>query len=224
MATNKEQLNQANLNQLADFLRDFKFGDILRALPACLRKKATVAGGASNYNLATVNVLVLPADAKASVIHRATIRAGGVTGESTPQAFGTTPATTQCAVTPCGDIAFVAADAPSDFDVVYTPEKGDVYELNLDCVASVATIPATYTARGVVLLMEAEATAAAVAGKKIVLAPGAGAPATTQARLNAAKTTVTFNNGTDAVTKCRVKILVAAAADTDTKLQATASY
>ena len=223
MATNKEQLNLANLNQLADFLRDFKFGDILRALPACLRKKTTVAGGTTNYNLAAVNVLVLPTDAKAAVIHRATIRAGGVTGESTPQAYGTTPATTQCAVTPCGDIAFVAADAPTNFDAVYTPEKGDVYELNLDCAASVATIPSTYTDRGVVLLMEAEATAGSVTGKKIILVPGT-APATTQARLNAAKSTVIFNNGTDAVTKCRVKILVASAADTDTKLQATATY
>ena len=56
--------------------------------------------------------------------------AKGATGEFTPQAYGTTPATTQCAVTPCGDIGFLLADLPTDFDVVFTPEKGDVVELN----------------------------------------------------------------------------------------------
>lgn len=224
MATNKDQLNAANLNDLADLLRDFKFGDILRAITTSLRKKAAVAGGTTNYNLATVFVYVLPTDAKAASIDRCTVRAGGATGEFAPQTYGTTPSTTQCAVTPNGDLAFVAADAPTDFDVIYRPEKGDVLELFLDCTASVATIPAKYSTQGVVLLMEAEAVAGSVTGKKIVLVPGSGGPATTQARLNVAKTTVTFNNGTDAVTKCRVKLLLASAVDVDAKLLATATY
>lgn len=223
MATIKDQLNNANLNQLADLLRDFKLGDMIRCIPTWLRKKAAVAGGTTNYNLAAVHVLVLPADAKAAKVDRCVVKAGAVTGEFSPQAYGATPATTQVAVTPNGDIAFVAADAPTDVDVLYTPEKGDVIELTLDCAASVATIPTKYSGR-TALLVEAEALAGAVTGKKIILVPGAAAPATTQARLNVAKTTVTFNNATDAVTKCRVKLVLAAEVDVDAKLQATAVW
>lgn len=225
MASYKDALNQANPQSLADLLREFKLGDFLRAMPCWLRKKAAVAGApATNYNLAAVHILALPADAKAAKIDRCIVRAGAATGEFTPQAYGATPATTQCAVTPNGDIAFVAADAPTDFDVLYTPEKGEAVELTLDCAASVATIPSAYTARGVCLLMEAEALAGAVTGKKAILVPGAGGPATLQARLNLAKTTVTFNNGTDAVTKCRIKFLVAPSFDADAKFSADAKY
>lgn len=225
MASYKDMLNAANPQQLADLLREFKIGDIIRALPCWLRKKAPVAGApATNYNLAAVHVLVLPTDAKAASIQRCHVRAGSATGEFTPQAYGTTPATTQVAVTPNGDIAFVAADAPTDFDVLYTPEKGDIAEVTLPCAASVLTLPTWMTDRGVSLLMEAEATAGAVTGKKAILVPGAAAPATTQARLNVAKSTVTFNNATDAVTTARVKVLLAPALDANAKLASDAKY
>lgn len=223
--TTKDQLNTSNPNLVDTLLQALKFGDVLRALPTFLRKKTTVAGATTNYNLATENVLVLPTDAKAAVIHRATVRAATAgTGEAAPQTYGTTPSTGQCAVTPCGDIAFVAGDAPTDFDVVYTPEKGKVVEYTLTCASSVATLPSTLdVGRGVILLMEAEALAATVTGKKIILVPGSGGPATTQARLNVAKTTVTFNNGTDVVTSCRVKLLVVPENDVDAQLEATAT-
>ncbi len=225
MPTMKDLLNSANPQDTFDALRQLGFGDMIRCLPTQLRKKAAVAGGTANYNLATVCVYVLPVDAKAASIARCVTRAGSAgVGEMAPQTYGTTPATTQCAVTPCGDLAFVLGDLPTDFDCLYTPEKGDVVELTLDCTASVATLPAQYTARGVAMLIEAEALAGSVTGKKIILVPGAGGPATTQARLNLAKSTVTFNNGTDAVTRARVKFLVASAKDTDAQLQAAQTY
>lgn len=223
MPTMKDLLNQASPQNIADALRALEFGDMVRALPTFLRKKAAAAGAASNYNLATVAVYALPADCKAASIQRCTVRAGGATGEFTPQAYGTTPATTQCAVSPCGDIAFLLADLPTDFDVVFTPEKGDVVELTLDCTANVATIPSAYTAKGVILLAEAEATAGTSTGKKIVLVPGAAAPAAGQARLNAAKSTVTFAVA-DAVTKCRIKIVFASSVDMVAALDASQTY
>lgn len=225
MPNMQDSLNQANPNTLADYLRALGLGDMLRSLNTQLRQKAAVAGGIANYNLATVCVYVLPTNAKAASILRCTSRAGSAgVGEMTPQAYGATPATTQCAVTPCGDIAFVLGDLPTNFDCLYTPERGDVVELTLPCTASVATIPANLVTKGVSILLEAEALAGSVTGKKIVLVPGAGAPATTQARLNLAKSTVTFNNGTDAVTQCRIKLLTAASTDADALLQANTPF
>lgn len=223
MPTMKDLLNQASPQNIADALRALEFGDMVRALPTFLRKKAAAAGAASNYNLATVAVYALPANCKAAKIDRCVVRAGGATGEFTPQAYGTTPATTQCAVTPCGDIGFLLADLPTDFDVLFTPEKGEVVELTLDVAANVATIPSAYTAKGVVLLTEAEVTAGTSTGKKAVLVPGAAAPAAGQARLNIAKSTITFAVA-DAATKCRVKILYAAAVDMVAALDASQTY
>ncbi len=60
-------------------------------------------------------------------------------------------------------------------------------------------------------------------GKKIILAPGAGAPAAGQARLNIAKTTVTFAVA-DAVTRARVKILLATQFDLQTLLDETDDF
>lgn len=223
MPTNKEQLNKSNTNNIADLLRQVGIGDVLRALPVCKRKPTLTAGALANYNGSTLSVLVLPPDAKAAFIERATVRAGTASGEFTTQAFGATPITTQCAVTPCGDIAFLGTDAPTDLDVVYTPEKGEVVDFaSLPVTSNVLTIPASLTARGVVLLMEVEALTAGTTGRKQILTPGAGAPSATQARLNVAKSTITFASA-DAVTTARVKILVASKLDMDTFMNADAN-
>lgn len=140
MPSYKDQLNKANPNHLADLFREFGIGSFLRAMPSALRKKAPAVGALANYHTSAVHVVVLPADAKASVVQRASGRAGSVTGEFTPQAYGATPTTGQVAVTPCGDIAFVAADAVTDVDIDYLPAKGDVVELTLPCAASVLSI------------------------------------------------------------------------------------
>lgn len=212
-------INRANLNDIADALRAIAFGDVLRALTTYLRKKNLVTAGTSPYALATLQVLQLPDDAKAHVILRATVKAATAAAqEYAPQAYGATPITLQCAVTPNGDIAFLAADAVTDVDVVYVPEKGDAVETELPVTTNVLTLPVDWVAAGTVILEEVEATAGTSTGKKIVLVPGAGAPAAGQARLNLAKTTVTFA-GADAVSKARVKALISSAIDINAVLE-----
>lgn len=200
-------LNRANPSTLSDHFRKVRVGDLIAGhLPQQLRKKDPAA---QLNELATVEGLGLPYYARAASILRATVRAGGVTGELTPQVYGTTPATTQIAVSPSGDIVVLAADAITDLDVSYVPEDGEVFvSATLPAPAGVLTIPTQLTARGVVLLLEAEAITATITGRKIVLVPGA-APATLQARLNVAKTQVLFNFATDVVTAARVTLLVA---------------
>lgn len=179
---------------------------LLQGAPRTVRKAAPAA---SPYQLATLQAIVLGDYKKASSILRATVRAGGVTGELAVQAYGATPITGQIAVAPNGDIVVLATDAITDIDVHYVPSQVEVVELTVDgLVGSELPIPAKYTARGVVSLLEAEVLAGTTLGKKIILVPGA-APATTKANLDVAKTKVQFNSATDAVTKARVKIGVA---------------
>lgn len=227
MKTYKDSLNAANPNNLADLLREFKLGDLLRALPVQLTKQDPAAGSAANGNLTTVDVIHLPDDAKAAVVLRASARAGSVTGELTPVAYGTSPATTQIAVTPNGDIATnQGTDAISDLDLLYVPAKGDVYEFEGNLATGVLTIPPEIVARGVLMLLEAEITAGAAPGDKIILVPvaGAGLPAAGRAQLTSNKSTVSFNNASDAGTAARVKLLVAPAVDANAKFAEAAKY
>lgn len=222
--TLRERINSAQPNTLIDKLALLLLGNVLATLITSLYTKVPVVGApTTNYNLATVYVLVLPDFAKASKIERCYVRAGVATGEFTPVAYGVTPATTQCAVTPNGDIAFLLADAPTEVDIQYVPVKQDIYEVELPVVSGtgILTLPTTFGK--VATLLEAEVTAGAVLGKKAILVPGA-APATTQARLNALKTQVLFNVATDVVTKARVKFGVAPRIDMQSKLMATADF
>jgi hypothetical protein len=217
----KNQINLGDPNLLGDQVRALAVGDMLRALPTTLRRKVPAADAGS---LATLLAVVLPDDAKAHSIFRAYARAATAgQGELTVVAPGTTPATGQIAVAPNGDIVTLAADAITDLDVVYLPEKCDPVELTLPVASNVLTIPSTYTSKGVVLLLEAVALAGTATGKKIILVPGAGAPAAGQARLNLAKSTVTFA-GADAVTSATVKFAVVSAIDVDALLTAAATF
>lgn len=221
----RRDLDRANPITIADQLRLLRLGHLfLGQMNQHKRKVNPSALGVNAYNLATLHALQLPDRARAVSVVRATVRAGGVTGELTPVAFGVTPTTGQIAVAPNGDIVVLASDAITDMDVTYVSERGDVmgtvqadaslpfYSLGLyfPVVSNVLTLPTSgWGARGNLLLLEAEAINATATGKKIPLIPGAGAPAAGQARLNLAKTTVTFA-GADAVTRARVKLLIAA--------------
>lgn len=200
-------LNRANPSTIPSHLQKSRIGDLLAGhLPQQLRQQDPAA---QLNELATLEGLGLPYHSRASSIQRATVRAGGVTGELTPVAYGVTPGTGEVAVSPSGDIVFLAADAITDVDVNYVPEDGEVVELpELPAPAGVLTLPTWITDRGAILLLEAEAITATITGRKIILVPGA-ASATLQARLNVAKTTVIFNFGTDVVTTARVTLLVA---------------
>lgn len=230
-----DALNRSNPSTLADLFALLKLGDVLRAqIPQVLRRKVPAADAAS---LGTLNVIRLPEDAKAATILRATVLAvgsGSVLGELTPQAFGATPSTGQCAVTPSGDIGLLASDAATIVDVTYLPERGKaVTSVALPVTSNVLTLPSLYTqaavaptpstggkgvAGGVVLLHDVEATVGTATGRKVVLAPGSSAPSAGQARLNAAKTTVTFASA-DAVTEAVVSLLICQAEDLDAILR-----
>ncbi len=226
--SNYEALKRANLSGIVELLRTLKFEDVVASgIPVYKRKiNMTVApAGTSTRQLATVHQW--PAGvldkAPASAILRATARAGAVTGELTPVAYGVTPATTQIAVAPNGDIVVLAADAITDLDIVYIPEKVEVVDLVLPVIPAtgVCAIPAGYVSRGVVLLMDAVAIEGTVTGQKRVLIPGAANPATPQARLSVAKDAVNFT-AADAVSMARIKIGVASA-DVPALLQANES-
>jgi hypothetical protein len=216
-----EHLSKADPNVLADIFRKINLAQVLRGqVPQFLRRKVPAAG----VQLATLETLVLADNAKASVVIRATVRAGGVTGELDPQTYGTTPATTQIAVAPNGDIVVLAADAITDIDVHYLPERGDVYETTMPVISDVLTPSTTFTAspRGIVLLLEAEAVEATSTGDKVVLVPGS-VPAAGQAALtDDEKLSVTFA-AADAVTRARVKFLLVALQDLDALLESEAT-
>ncbi len=220
----RRDLDRAQTTTLADQMRAMRAGHLfLGQMNQHKRRVNPTALGVGSYTLATLHAFQLPDRARASSVVRATVRAGGVTGELTPAAFGATPTTGQIAVAPNGDIVTLAADAITDMDVTYVSERGDVmgnvqtdsslpfYTLGLffPVVSNVLTLPTSgWGARGNLILLEAEAVNATSTGKKIVVVPGNGATTAGQAKLNIAKSTVIFN-GTDAVTRARVKLLIA---------------
>ncbi len=236
------RLQQANPNTIADQLRALGLGFLVRQLRTALRRQnpnAVAAGVLSPWDVATVQAILLPDDAKAQSISRAYARAGAAgTGEMTVAAVNATPTTGQVAVSPAGNIVFLGSDAITDVDVDYEVVIGDIVELTVPVVSGtgVLTIPTAYAgtagmgtpgtpipaaansayantqvpnAKGVLVLMEAQALTGTSPGQKIVLAPAAGAPTAGNARLNVAKTTVQFAVA-DAVTSARIKFLVCA--------------
>jgi len=226
----KNILNNANASEIASMLQKIRFGDFVRGMPIKLVKKNVDTMVASLHDLATVDSIVLPDDAKANTIVRAYARAtaaAGTLGELAAQAFGTTPADAQIAVSPSGNIVLLAASRYTDVDVEYIPERQDILEMTLPVVAAsgVLTLPSTLNltplaagqtaiANGYASLLEAEVTVGGVLGKRIVLVPGAANPATGNARFNLAKTVVQFTIA-DAVTQARVKLGVAPGTDLD---------
>lgn len=225
MSTNKDSMNRANPNTVADLFRLIAIGNVLRGqIPQVERGLNMDALGAQPENVSTLDVFK-PADgSQALTILRATARAGGVTGELNIDPFGTTPGTGDIAVAPNGSIVTLASDAITDLDVVYVPDRGDVVELELPVVVATGAcpLPAQVTDRKVIALLEAEVLTGAVTGRKLILIPASSAPATAQARLSLPKTTVHFNTATDAPTRARVKLLVGAAEDLTAVMSAEA--
>lgn len=208
--TLKTDLDRADLNTVADGLRLAKLGQMLGGELKQVRRKVNMdALGRDPSDLATLDSYVVQ-DAPALTVLRAYARAGSAgTGEMTVVAVNVTPTAGEIAVSPSGSIVTLAADALTDVDIEYMAMRGEVVEITGAPATGVLAIPAQYTARGVLYLLEAEALAGAVTGRKIVVAPAAGLPATTQARLDVAKANVSFNNATDAVTSARAKLFVA---------------
>jgi hypothetical protein len=205
----KQTFDRSPPNTLPDAFRTIKLGQTLASdVKQTMRKANADASGGNPSNLATLDVFDLPDDAKAMTIFRAYARAGaGTLGELVVAAPNATPAAGEIAVTPNGDIALLAADAYTDVDVEFLPTRGDVLEVTDQVAADVMTLPDAVVSRGVVLLASVPASTGGAPGTKIVLAPGAGAPAAGQCRLNLAKSTITFAVA-DAITKATVRLVV----------------
>lgn len=217
MSTLKDALNRTQPGTLADALRLLSFGDILRALITYLFGAAPAVG--NSYVGVTVQAITLPNDAKCLKVERLYARGG--TGTKGPLALSAdnSPGAGEYYVTPTGDITFYATDAWTILDLVYIPEKGEMVERSAVPVAAhSATIPADLVARGVVLAAEIESLAGTLVAKMIVDPPGTSV-ATGHAALDLPKATVKFASA-DAVTSCRVKLLVAPAVDVSALLEA----
>lgn len=216
-------LNRVNPNTLADGLR------LLGGLGNFVRQYAhhVLVGkipAATSYDLATVQSIVPDNSAPAVAVLWAFATAGTVSGQLVPTttAAGAAPTTGQVAVTPCGNIGFLATDAITAVDVLYAPLPGEVVELTGVVASNAFAIPTAWKNRKVLLCLEAEALAGTSVGKKIVLIPSASAAAAGQARLDLLRQNVKFAPA-DAVTSCRVKLYVAPAVDIDATLQANSA-
>lgn len=212
----KDNLNYPVEGKISDLLRKLAFGDLLLGQMVQFRRSLDMTAAAQandGYNVATLSPIVMRSSQlpPAASILRATVRAGGVTGELTVDAYGTTPATGHIAVAPNGSIVTLTSDAITNLDLVYVPERGLVVEFigPVTSATGVMSLPTSIIGNGIVLLLEAEVLAGAVTGKKVVLVPGGTGPATLTARLAVAKTSVNFNQATDTPTRARVKFLVA---------------
>lgn len=216
----RETLNRAPVGSLADVLRSIGFGDVLRALPVHLQGVTPVSSVAQQ--LSTLQTLVLPEDAKAATILRATVHSntGSVAnGEYSIQAYGATPTTTQVAVAPNGDIVFLASDGVTSVDVIYMPMKGDVLGQPTNSKYGVSSLTLSVNSSGFAalptsisgkskLLLQANVLVGSVTGQKIILVPATSAVATTKAALSQDGTGIWLNHATDAPTSVTVDLLV----------------
>jgi hypothetical protein len=221
----REYFDRAPVGSLADAFRAIGLGDVLRAMPVHLQGVSAGTTGACAQQLSTLGTVVLPENAKAAVIHRCTVHAntGSVAnGEYTIEAYGTTPATTQVAVAPNGDIVFLGSDGVTSADIIYTPYKGDVLGQPANSKYGVQSVPLTVLSTGQALLPTAlqgftklllqanvlTAGSGGVTGQKIILVPAAAAVASTKAALSQDGKSVWFNHATDLALTATVDLLV----------------
>lgn len=212
----REIASQITLNVLSDLFNIIDLGQFLRGShtfkPRCL---PVLAPG---EHAATLQRVPKSSNSPALAVDYIYARAGtGTLGPLTLAAYP--PAAGQYSIAPNGDIVVLTADAWTALDVAWRPLRTKLVTLLLPVVSNVLTIPAAYTAKGVAYLISANATTATAGGFKNVLAPGAAAPAAGQARLNLAKSTVTFAVA-DAVTYATVVLAVDPDVDMDAILSA----
>jgi hypothetical protein len=222
--TLKEAIDRSNPNTIADAYRVIKLGTTLMqdVKQTIRRRNIHVTDGVSLYDGTTLDTIQLPDDCKAGrLLMVRTLASGVVVQEYTLDANDTTPITLHAAIQPTGNIGVLSADAVTSIDIEFMPVRGDMFEVTLPVVASFLTLPAVMTTPGVVYLCQCEAMSiggGGLIGRKVVLTPGAGAPAAGQCRLDLAKATVQFA-AADLVTSARVRCLCSSAADLFALLQ-----
>lgn len=207
--TLRDALNRANSSTIATHLQRVQLGTVVAGhVP---QQISGAVPAARTNELGTVLGLGLPYTSRASAVLRATVRSvgsGSVLGELTPVKHDVTPSTGEVAVSPSGDVVFLASDAATKVDVVYAPVAGEVVELTAPCPLGIMALPAWIIARNPLLLLEATADVATIGGRKIILAPAAAVVATTKAALAIDRSKVYFNYATDVVTYATVKLLL----------------
>lgn len=203
-------LDETNPNKVDPALHELPLGRAMNLLPKFYR--GTV----------TAHVLTLPDGSKASAILSAFATIGTVVGYFTPIVASAALATTQCKITPTGDILFLAADAVTEAEVVYVTVEGELITRTIQVVAGtgVGALPSTDVG---VLLLSATVTAGTTLGAKTVLVRTAGAPATTEVRLAANGDNILFAVA-DAVTLATVTYLRVPARTVDAALRTQISY
>lgn len=210
-------LNRGNQQAIPTAFQVMQFGDVMRALPVRLRGMNPVAAGVSPYSLSTCNAIVLPDDAKAAYILRATAMAGQ-TGEMTLCQYGTDPSTNSgIGVGPNGDLVFLAAGAVTNADILYVPEAGDVVELTI-AKSSADTILLPSVMAGAILLLEAEITKGTVTGKQQILKPADTCTTDNACNLKLNKLSVVFDS-TAVMLEARLKVLVKSSVDVNALLE-----
>lgn len=215
--TLRETTNRANPNSLNDVFRTIKLGDIItRKVRRVMRAQAPVASAVTLAGPLVCGRILLPEQCKASRITRAWARAGGGTlGEMTVHALNANPGANEIAVSPCGDIVTRQADAYTSVDVEYEPVSGKLIELlDVPVVAAtgVCTLPPAIAALGPHMLVSAVSTVGTLVATMTPTWRAAAAPATTFACLNLIGTIVYFAVA-DGVTRCNLKLYVAAEVD-----------
>lgn len=226
-------------NTIADYLQVAGgIGQILRGqIPQMLHRQVPAVDPGAPVAVGTLTTITLPDEAKAdpsgvlSLYVRA-VSGGAVLGyyvQKSTTPF-TTPTTGTFSSQPNGNVMLLLADLPTDVDLTYIPQRGKVVTLSSQpVVADSYAIPAALTATpqpnnlpmpgGVVVLLEAFATAGGAVGQKGIQAPNAANPAAGFAVLDLAKQNVLFAVA-DAVTTCTVKLLVCPDVDLSTILEA----
>lgn len=187
--TLKEIANGGDTNRLGFAAQAGRLGSAVALIPRSY--KGAVAS----------HVMTLPATARARTVIAAFVTAGTVTGHMTPVPGGA-PTTGQVGVTAVGNIIFATADAVTAAEVVYLTHDGEIIEEIVPVVSNVATPSG---ARGLSLLLEAEAKTGSVTGSKTIDFRAASIT-TGEAGINLLGTGVTFASA-DAVTLARIKYI-----------------
>lgn len=218
----QQTIDRSDPNTLADILRAMKFGSVLRALPTALRKSGTAASAFVNAGaLITSNQSDL---APAAAVHTAYARAGAGAPAALTLAVAYPPVAGEYAIAPNGKIVTAVADAWTDLDVMYQPEKGDIVEFDftVDPATGILALPNNITTPGAVMLLEATSLTGTVTGAMEIMPPGTAAAAG-QAELSADKSQVTFGVA-DAVSSARVKLLVSSSVDVSAFLDSLSNF
>lgn len=161
--------NDGNPNKLGDFFQVLGMSNALRT------------GFMTTKRAVVDDLMILDDFDKVVEVISAFATVGTVTGAKTPDVAGATPATGEVAPTLDGNIAFAAADAVTEAEVVVRLQEGELVELTT--TASAAGLVSQLLGRTAALIVEAEQLDGAAPGLKTVAArgsaPAAGAVAIT---------------------------------------------